>query len=107
MCVRDIRRYVFANLPTMGLPPLVLDDADRERLTSDLRRMAAAVPRRLVGEPAVPVPDLSRVREAAAADARRRLHGLIPEEARTCCSVDMAVVEGRAYREILRHATEQ
>lgn len=37
--------YVFANLPTMDLPPLVLEDADRERLMSDLRRMASAVPR--------------------------------------------------------------
>jgi nucleotide-binding universal stress UspA family protein len=37
--------YVFANLPAMELPPLVLEDADRERLMSDLRRMAAAVPR--------------------------------------------------------------
>src|SRR5512147_2837063 len=37
--------YVFANLPTMDLPPLGLEDADRERLMSDLRRMAAAVPR--------------------------------------------------------------
>ena len=59
----------------------------------------------LVGEPPVPVPDLSRVREAAAADARRKLHGLIPEQARTYCTVDTAVVEGRAYREILRYAT--
>jgi hypothetical protein len=33
----------------MDLPPLVLEDADRERLMSDLRRMAAAVP------PEVPV----------------------------------------------------
>jgi nucleotide-binding universal stress UspA family protein len=218
--------YVFANLPTMDLPPLALEDADRERLMSDLRRMASAVPRDvpvefdiqeapyiheeilaqvgarhadllvvgthgrsgfqrlflgsvtekvirkatcptlvvpprapdvpagspiqfrrilcavdfsessldalalainlaeeadaqltllhvvefppvLVGEPAVPVPDLSRVREAAAADARRKLHELIPEQARTYCTVDTAVVEGRAYRKILRHATEQ
>jgi nucleotide-binding universal stress UspA family protein len=28
--------YVFANLPTMDLPPVVLEDADRERLLSDL-----------------------------------------------------------------------
>jgi len=215
--------YVFANLPTMDLPPLVLEDADRERLMTDLRRMAAAVPREvpvdfrvqeaeyvqaeilaqlgvthadllvlgthgrsgfqrlflgsvtekvirratcptmvvpprapdvpagapiqfrrilcavdfsesslealayaitmaeeadarltllhvvelppvLVEEPAL---DLSRVREAAAADARRRLHDLIPEQARTYCTVETAVVEGRAYREILRHATER
>ena len=215
--------YVFANLPTMDLPPLVLEDADRERLMTDLRRMAAAVPREvpvdfrvqeaeyvqaeilaqlgvthadllvlgthgrsgfqrlflgsvtekvirratcptivvpprapdvpagapiqfrrilcavdfsesslealayaitmaeeadarltllhvvelppvLVEEPAL---DLSRVREAAAANARRRLHELIPEQARTYCTVETAVVEGRAYREILRHTTER
>jgi nucleotide-binding universal stress UspA family protein len=218
--------YVFANLPTMDLPTLVLEDADRERLQSDLRRMAAAVPRDvpvefriqeagfvheeilaqlgethadllvlgthgrsgfqrlflgsvtekvirkttchtlvvpprapdvpagspiqfrrilcavdfsessldalahainmaeeadaqltllhvvelpsgLFEEPAMPALDLSRVREAAAAEARRRLHELIPEQARTYCTVDTAVVEGRAYREILRQATER
>jgi nucleotide-binding universal stress UspA family protein len=217
--------YVFAN-PAIDLPPLVLEEADRERLMSDLRRMAAAVPpdvpvefgiqeapsvheeilaqagarhadllvigthgragfqrlflgsvtekvirkatcptlvvpprapdvpagapiqfRRilcavdfsessldalayaitmaqeadaqltalhvvefppiLAGEPAVPVPDLSRVREAAAEGARRKLHELIPEQARTYCTVDTAVVEGRAYREILWYATER
>jgi nucleotide-binding universal stress UspA family protein len=56
--------------------------------------------------PLMPAPDISRVREAAAADARRQLHALIPESARTYCTVETAVVEGRAYREILRHATE-
>jgi len=54
----------------------------------------------------IPALDLSRVREAAAADARRKLHALIPESARTYCTVETAVVEGRAYRDILRHATE-
>ena len=218
--------YVFANLPTMNLPPLVLEDADRERLLSDLRRMAAAVPRdvpvefsiqeagfvheeilaqlgathadllvlgthgrsgfqrlflgsvtekvirkttcptlvvpprapdvpagspiqfrrilcavdfsessldalahainmaeeanaqltvlhvvefppMLNVEPTMPAVDLSRLREAAASDGRRKLEELIPEEARTYCTVDTAVVEGRAYREILRQATER
>jgi nucleotide-binding universal stress UspA family protein len=218
--------YVFANLPTMDLPPLVLGDADRERLLSDLRRMAAAVPRDvpvefriqeagfiheeilaqlgtthadllvlgthgrsgfqrlflgsvtekvirkttcptlvvpprapdvpagspiqfrrilcavdfsessldalayainmaeeadaqltllhvvelppvLFEEPTMPALDLSRVREAAATDARRRLHELIPAQARSYCAVDTAVVEGRAYRELLRQATER
>ena len=218
--------YVFANLPTMDLPPLVLEDADRERLLSDLRRMAAAVPRdvpvefciqeagfvheeivaqlgathadllvlgthgrsgfqrlflgsvtekvirkttcptlvvpprapdvpagspiqfrrilcavdfsessldalahainmaeeanaqltvlhvvefplMLNVEPTMPAVDLSRLREAAASDGRRKLEELIPEEARTYCTVDTAVVEGRAYREILRQATER
>ena len=56
--------------------------------------------------PLMPVPDLSRVREAAVADARRRLHTLIPESARTYCTVETAIVEGRAYRDILRYATE-
>ena len=56
--------------------------------------------------PLMPAPDLSRVREAADADARHRLHALIPESTDTYCTVETAVVEGRAYREILRHATE-
>ena len=60
----------------------------------------------LSGVPLMPTTDLSRVREAAAADARRRLYALIPESARTYCTVETAVVEGRAYRDILRHATE-
>jgi nucleotide-binding universal stress UspA family protein len=218
--------YVFANLPTMDLPPLVLQDADRERLLSDLRRMAAAVPRdvpvefriqeagyvheevlaqlgathadllvlgthgrsgfqrlflgsvtekvirkttcptlvvpprapdvpagspiqfrrilcavdfsassldalayainvaeesdaqltvlhvvdfppMLTEEPTMAAVDLSRLRQAAASDAQRKLQELIPEEARTYCTVDTAVVEGRAYREILQQATER
>lgn len=56
--------------------------------------------------PLMPVPDLSGIREAAAAEARRGLHALIPESARTYCTVEIAVVEGRAYRDIVRHATE-
>jgi nucleotide-binding universal stress UspA family protein len=31
--------HVFANLPTMDLPPLVLEDADRERLMTRLGNM--------------------------------------------------------------------
>lgn len=48
--------YVFATLPALDLPPLVLEDADRERLMTDMRRMAAGV------APDVPV-DL-RIQEA-------------------------------------------
>jgi nucleotide-binding universal stress UspA family protein len=218
--------YVFVNVPTMDLPPPVLEDADRERVTGDMRQMAAGVPpqvqvefrvreagfahdeilaevatthadllvlgthgrsgfqrlflgsvtekvirkaacptlvvpprapdvppeatvefRRilcavdfsenslealayainvaeeadarltlfhvvelpplLTQEPPIVDVDLARVREAAAADARRRLHDLIPDQARTYCTVETAVVEGRAHREILRHAAEQ
>jgi nucleotide-binding universal stress UspA family protein len=218
--------YVFASLPAMDLPPVVLDEQDRERLLTDLRRMAAAVPREVpvecriqeaayvheeilaqiasahadllvigthgrsgfqrlflgsvtekvirkascpalvvpprasdvppgspiqfrrilcavdfsessldalayalnmaeeadaeltvlhvvefppvfVNEPTMPPLDLSRLRDAAAADARRKLQELIPEQARTYCTVETVVVEGRAYREILRYATER
>ena len=35
--------YVFANLPSMDVPPLVLSPADRERILIDLRRMCAKV----------------------------------------------------------------
>ena len=35
------------------------------------------------------------------------LHELIPESARTRSTVETAVIEGRAYRDILRHASER
>jgi len=218
--------YVFVNRPTMDLPPLVLEDADRDRLMSDLRRMAGDVdtqvplafrvqeaesvhedilaqlaalhadllvigthgragfqrlflgsvtekvirkatcptlivppraadvapdapvqfrrilcavdfsdssldalayainiaeeadarltllhvveiPPVLSQEPAALDIDLPRIREAAPADARRRLHELIPAQARTYCTVETAVVAGRAHQEILRQAGER
>lgn len=49
---------------------------------------------------------LKSVRAAAAAEARRRLHELVPEQARTYCTVDVQTVEGRAYREVLRHVVD-
>jgi nucleotide-binding universal stress UspA family protein len=36
--------HVFASLPTLDLPPLVLADADRRRLTDRMRQMTAALP---------------------------------------------------------------
>jgi nucleotide-binding universal stress UspA family protein len=65
------------------------------------------LPRVLNQEPTVFEVDLARLREATTADARRRLQELIPEQARTYCTVDTTVVEGRAYRDILRDATER
>ena len=219
--------FVFANLPTMDLPPLVLEDAERQRLVADMRRMAARVPvpvqvrldfrvregsvhdeilaestethadllvlgthgrsgfqrlflgsvtekvirkaacptlvvppraadvpsnasvqvRRILcpvdfsansldalalainlaeeadasltllhvveippvlnQEPALIYVDVTSVREAAAAEGRRRLHALIPEQARTYCTVETVVVDGRAHREILLQAAGQ
>lgn len=218
--------YVFANLPTMDLPPLVLEDSDRARLTTAMRGMAARVPsglpidfriqdagyvhdeilaqlaathadllvlgthgrsgfqrlflgsvteklirkascptlvvpprapdvsadapvqfRRILcpldfsessldalafainmaeeadarltllhvvdiptvvsEDPAVFEVDLGRIRQTAAANARQRLHGLVPDDARTFCTVETAIVEGRAYAEILRQAGER
>ncbi len=65
------------------------------------------LPAAITQEPFVVDVELSRIREAAVNDARRKLEGLIPEEARAYCEVDTAVVEGRAYREILRQAAEK
>jgi nucleotide-binding universal stress UspA family protein len=62
------------------------------------------LPRLLSEEPTVVEIDVPRIHEAATAEARRRLQALIPEQATTYCSVETAVVEGRAYREILRNA---
>jgi len=49
---------------------------------------------------------LREVRATAAADARRQLHGLIPGQARTFCTIETDVVDGRAHREIVRRADE-
>jgi len=65
------------------------------------------IPAALTQEPFVVDVELSRIREAAVTNARRRLERLIPQEARAYCEVDTAVVEGRAYREILRQAAEK
>jgi len=51
--------------------------------------------------------DVDRIRAAAEADARRRIHDLVPKEARTYCTVETAVLEGRAYRQVLRQAAEE
>ena len=65
------------------------------------------LPRIPSDEPAVVDIDVSRIHEAAMTDARRKLHDLIPARARDYCTVDTAVVEGRAYQEILRRAAER
>ncbi len=65
------------------------------------------VPSALAEEPTAGELDLARIRDAAAANAGRKLLELIPEPARTYCTVETAVVEGRAHREVLRQATER
>jgi nucleotide-binding universal stress UspA family protein len=65
------------------------------------------IPMVLSQEPMVSEVDLMRIREGAIADARRRLHGLIPDQARAYCTVETAVVEGRVHHGILRQAAEQ
>jgi nucleotide-binding universal stress UspA family protein len=62
------------------------------------------IPQVLSQEPTVLELDLTSIREAVVAAARRRLHGLIPEQARTYCRVETTVVEGRAHQEVLRQA---
>ena len=61
----------------------------------------------VLSEAPMPPSDLSHIREGIAADARRKLQSLIPDSAHTYCTVETAVVEGRAYREILHQATER
>jgi nucleotide-binding universal stress UspA family protein len=214
--------FVFANIPSMDLPPLVLEDADRALLMTDMRKMTALVPPRVVLDfgvheagyvhdeivaqvdetqadllvlgthgrsgfqrlflgsvtekvirkatcPTLVVPPraadvapdapvqfrrilcpidfsessvaalaqaidlaeqadarltvlhvvelppvlspepivLERMGTTTVADARNRLHDLIPQQARARSTVETLVVEGRAYPEILRHAAEQ
>jgi nucleotide-binding universal stress UspA family protein len=64
-------------------------------------------PRRVNQEPLTCDVDLTRLRESALVDARRRLHALIPEQARTYCTVETAVVEGGVHETIVRRAAEQ
>jgi nucleotide-binding universal stress UspA family protein len=51
--------------------------------------------------------NVDQVRAAAEAAALRELRALIPEDARTYCTVETAVEEGAAYRQILRLAHER
>lgn len=48
--------------------------------------------------------DVAQIRAAAEAECLARLRGLVPDEARTYCTVATEVVEGRAHREIVRVA---
>ncbi len=50
--------------------------------------------------------DVDRIRAAAEADCLSRLRQLIPDEARQRCTVETAVREGVAYREVLKLAAE-
>jgi nucleotide-binding universal stress UspA family protein len=51
--------------------------------------------------------DVDAVRCAAEAAALRRLHDLIPEEARSYCTIETAVREGAPHREILKMAVDR
>jgi len=50
---------------------------------------------------------LDEIRVATEAESLRRLRSLVPAEARDYCTVSTEVSEGRAYREILRVASEE
>jgi len=60
----------------------------------------------LTQEPYVIEDEIARMRESAV-HARHKLEGLVPENARPHCAIDTAVVEGRAYREILCPASQK
>jgi nucleotide-binding universal stress UspA family protein len=65
------------------------------------------MPPELRENPMSPDFDISRIHAAAEAEARRRLQDLIPAQARAYCTVETAVVEGRAYRRVLQRAAEE
>ena len=76
--------------------------------TSSLRLLhVIEMPSIISPEPATIEIDFARIREAAVTEVRRRLHELIPEEARTFCTPETAVVRGGAHREILRQAADR
>ena len=68
---------------------------------------AVEMPPELRENPLTPDFDIDRIHAAADAEARRRLRGLVPDAARTYCTIETAVVEGRAYRQVLRRAAEE
>lgn len=65
-----------------------------------------AIPPELRENALAPDFDVDRVRAAAEAEARRRLRDLVPDAARSYCTVETAVAEGSPYREVLRQAAD-
>jgi nucleotide-binding universal stress UspA family protein len=65
------------------------------------------MPPELRENPLAPDFDIDRIHAAAKAEALSRLRDLVPDAARTYCTVETAVVEGRAYRQVLRRAAEE
>ena len=65
------------------------------------------VPPELREHPVLEDFNVDAVRAAAEAGALRRLRALIPDEARTYCTVQTTVREGAAFREILKVAGER
>jgi nucleotide-binding universal stress UspA family protein len=68
---------------------------------------AIEVPPELRESPLAPDFDVDRIHAAAEAEALRRLRALIPDQARTYCTVETVVAEGRAYRRLLQRAAEE
>jgi nucleotide-binding universal stress UspA family protein len=68
---------------------------------------AIEIPPEVREHPLVGEIDVDGIRAAAEADRLRRLRALVPDEVRTYCTVETAVREGAASREVLRLAAEQ
>jgi nucleotide-binding universal stress UspA family protein len=65
------------------------------------------MPPELAEHPAFGDIDVDTIRAEARAERLRRLRGLVPESAKTFCTVDTVVSDGRASRAILRLAAER
>ena len=68
---------------------------------------AIEMPPELINPPQPPDFNIERARGAVAAERLTKLRALIPEHARDCCTVETAVVEGGASRQLLRFADER
>lgn len=68
---------------------------------------AIEVPPELQRPPTSADNDVVAIRAQAEAERLRCLGALIPEDVHTYCTVETAVVEGKASREILRHAEQR
>lgn len=65
------------------------------------------MPPELTTPPLPPEFDIDRLRAEAEADRLTRLRALVPEHAREFCTVETAVLEGGASRQVLRLAEQQ
>jgi nucleotide-binding universal stress UspA family protein len=99
LCAVDLSEY---SLNAVAFAISLAEEADA-RLTL----LHVVEPAPVLAEPVVPSRSGAALVDASVVDARQKLYALIPDEARTYCIVETDVADGRADREIVRHAAEK